>query len=288
MKKRVADIVWEVVRARGISQCFAVVGGGAMHLDNALGLNGQIHTVFNHHEQACAMAAEAYARLSGEVAAVCVTSGPGGTNAITGVMGAWQDSLPMLVLSGQVRYAISIPASGLPLRTRGIQEFDIMGSVGNMTKYAKMVIDPLSIRREINKAIDIALSGRRGPVWLDIPMDVQSAIIEEDDLYENETLPAPPAASKADIVELFALLRAAKRPVLLAGNGIANTNTIPALRRLPGIDAIEEAIGRATEMGRPVLFIPGINDIDDIQTRVRHVLGHQTGDPTFTAVSLGS
>ena len=231
MKKRVADIVWEVVRARGISQCFAVVGGGAMHLDNALGLNGQIHTVFNHHEQACAMAAEAYARLCGEIAAVCVTSGPGGTNAITGVMGAWQDSLPMLVLSGQVRYAISIPASGLPLRTRGIQEFDIMGSVGNMTKYAKMVIDPLSIRREINHAIDIALSGRRGPVWLDIPMDVQSAIIEEDDLYENETLPAPPAASKADIVELFALLRAAKRPVLLAGNGIANTNTIPALRR---------------------------------------------------------
>ena len=103
MKKRVADIIMETLVEYGITDCFAVVGGGAMHLDNALALNNDIHKYFNHHEQACAMAAEAYARYSGKMAAVCVTSGPGATNAITGVMGAWQDSLPMIVLSGQVR-----------------------------------------------------------------------------------------------------------------------------------------------------------------------------------------
>ena len=243
MKKRVADIVWETVLERGIDQCFAVVGGGAMHLDNALGLNPNIHKVFNHHEQACSMAAEAYARISGKLASVCVTSGPGGTNAITGVMGAWQDSLPMLVLSGQVRYAISVPASGLLLRTRGIQEFDILGSVGNMTKYAKMVIDPLSIRMEVNKAIDIALSGRRGPVWLDIPMDVQSAIVEEEDLYANEPQPTALQASTAEVRAVLESLRGAKRPVLLCGNGIANSNTLSEFRhfaeqlRIPVIGA---------------------------------------------------
>ena len=159
MKQRVADIMIQTLVDRGVTECFAVVGGGAMHLDNALGLNTKIHKTFNHHEQACAMAAEAYARLTGKLASVCVTSGPGATNAITGVMGAWQDSLPMLVLSGQVRYAISVPASGLPLRFRGIQEFEIIPSVRNMTKYAVMLTDPLAVRRELNKAIDIAMSG---------------------------------------------------------------------------------------------------------------------------------
>ena len=108
MKRRVADIIMDTLVQKGVTNCFAVVGGGAMHLDNALALNTDIHKVFHHHEQACAMAAEAYARYSGNLAAVCVTSGPGATNAITGVMGAWQDSLPMIVLSDQVRYEIII------------------------------------------------------------------------------------------------------------------------------------------------------------------------------------
>ena len=150
-----------------------------MHLDNALALNENITKYFNHHEQACAMAAEAYARISGKMAVVCVTSGPGATNTITGVMGAWQDSLPMIVLSGQVRYEISVEKSGLPLRYRGTQEYNIIPAVKHMTKYAVMLKDPLAVRREIIKAIRIALDGRRGPVWIDIPLDVQSAFVED-------------------------------------------------------------------------------------------------------------
>ncbi len=243
MKKRVADIIMETLVAYDITQCFAVVGGGAMHLDNALALNNNINKCFNHHEQACAMAAEAYARYSGKMAAVCVTSGPGATNAITGVMGAWQDSLPMLVLSGQVRYEISVPKSGLSLRYRGIQEFEIIPSVKNMTKYAVMITDPLAIKKELHKAITIARTGRRGPVWLDIPLDVQSAQVEESDLYPIETISEVPKATITDIEFIIDKLKSAKRPVILAGNGIANSGNLEAFRefvkrtRLPVIAA---------------------------------------------------
>lgn len=231
MRKRVADIIMDILVENGILDCFAVVGGGAMHLDNALALNNKITKYFNHHEQACAMAAEAYARISGKIAAVCVTSGPGATNAITGVMGCWQDSLPMLVLSGQVRYEISVENSGLPLRYRGNQEFDIIHSVQNMTKYAVMITDPLSIRRELQKAIDISLNGRRGPVWLDIPLDIQSAQVEEENLYPVEKYVKITAASEEEIYEMLKRLKEAKRPCILAGNGIANSNTIELFRK---------------------------------------------------------
>ncbi len=246
MKKRVADIIMDLLVENGITDVFAVVGGGAMHLDNALALNDRIHPYFNHHEQACAMAAESYARLSGRLAAVCVTSGPGGTNTLTGVMGAWQDSLPLLVISGQVRYDTTIGATGLPLRYRGVQEFDIVNSIGNMTKYAVMVIDPLSIRRELLKAIQIALSGRRGPVWLDVPMNVQSAIVDTDDLYPaEESAVMLPVADEREIEELMDLLTRAKRPCLLAGNGIPNSGTTAEFRKwaeITGIPVIAAAI----------------------------------------------
>lgn len=224
MKRRVADIVMDILVEKGITDCFAVVGGGAMHLDNALALNDNITKYFNHHEQACAMAAEAYARLSGEMAAVCVTSGPGATNTLTGVMGAWQDSLPMIVLSGQVRYEISVPKSGLQLRYRGIQEFEIIPSVKNMTKYAVMITDPLSIKREIYKAIYIAMEGRRGPVWIDIPQDMQNAVVEVEDLYPaDEEIAQYP---KVDYANLCTLLEGAKRPCILAGSGIRSGNVM--------------------------------------------------------------
>lgn len=230
MKKRVADIIMDILVEKGITDCFGVVGGGAMHLDNALALNDKINKYFNHHEQASAMAAEAYARISGKMAAVCVTSGPGATNTITGVMGCWQDSLPMLVLSGQVRYEISVEKSGLPLRYRGIQEFEIIPSVKNMTKYAVMITDPLSIRRELCKAIDIAMSGRRGPVWLDVPLDIQSAQVEVEELYPIEDVEESVEASKESIEFIFEKLRSAERPCILAGNGIANSHTINEFR----------------------------------------------------------
>lgn len=151
MKKRVADCLMETLVELGVTDCFGVVGGGAMHLDNALALNDRIAKYFNHNEQASAMAAEAYARVSGKCAAVCVTSGPGATNTLTGVAGAWQDSIPLLVLSGQVRYELSIPASGLPLRYRGPQEFDIIPAVAGMTKYAVQLRDPLDACYELEK-----------------------------------------------------------------------------------------------------------------------------------------
>ena len=225
MKKRVADIIMETLIEYGITDCFAVVGGGAMHLDKALLVCQEMKKHFNHHEQACAMAAEAYARLSGKPALVCVTSGPGATNTLTGVMGAWQDSLPMIVLSGQVRYAISVQKSGLPLRYRGIQEFEIIPTVQNMTKYAVVVTDPFAIKRELVKAIHIMLDGRRGPVWLDIPQDIQNARVEESDLYETEPyVSALPTLQKEDVLEIINVLQQAERPCILAGSGIRSGN----------------------------------------------------------------
>ena len=232
MKKRVADIIMDTLVEQGVTECFAVVGGGAMHLDNALGLNAGIHKVFNHHEQACAMAAEGYARMTGGLAAVCVTSGPGATNAITGVMGAWQDSIPMIVLSGQVRTDISVEATGLPLRFRGVQEFDIVPSVRNMTKYAVKLTDPKSVRREIIKAVNIAMSGRRGPVWLDVPMNIQSALVETEELYPPEPPVEEPRAAEADAYYMLDKLVKAKRPVILAGMGISSSGCIEKFHAL--------------------------------------------------------
>ncbi len=226
MKKRVADIIMDTLVEYGITDCFAVVGGGAMHLDNALLVCEQMNKYFNHHEQACAMAAEAYARYSGKMAAVCVTSGPGATNTLTGVMGAWQDSLPMIVLSGQVRYEISVPKSGLDLRYRGIQEFQIVPTVKNMTKYAVMLTEPLAVKRELIKAISIAMDGRRGPVWLDIPQDIQNARVEVDELYPVEAfVSGNPLLNQQEAEEILNILQNAKRPCILAGSGIISSNT---------------------------------------------------------------
>ncbi len=227
MKKRVADIIMDTLIEHNIDHCFGVVGGGAMHLDNALLKCAAMHKIFNHHEQASAMAAEAFARYSGKMAAVCVTSGPGATNTLTGVLGAWQDSYPMIVLSGQVRYAISVPQSGLNLRYRGIQEFEIIPTVKNMTKYAVMITDPLEIKKEIIKAINIAMDGRRGPCWLDIPQDIQSALVDENDLYPAETYKSEvPIPTQTEVEEVIDLLKKAKRPCILTGTGIRSSNTV--------------------------------------------------------------
>lgn len=233
MKKRVADIIMDTLVEYGITDCFAVVGGGAMHLDNALLVCEEMHKYFNHHEQACAMAAEAYARYSGRMAAVCVTSGPGATNTLTGVMGAWQDSLPMIVLSGQVRYEISVPKSGLQLRYRGIQEFEIIPTVKNMTKYAVMLTDPLAVKRELVKAIHIAMEGRRGPVWLDVPQDIQNAGVEESELYEvEEWKDSVPAVNREILAEVIDILREAERPCILAGSGIISSGNRQEFEKL--------------------------------------------------------
>lgn len=227
MRKRVADIVVDTLIENGVTQSFSVVGGGAMHLNNAFALKRDvIKTLYNHHEQASAMAAEAYARLTGKIAAVCVTSGPGGLNTLNGVQSAWVDSLPMIVIAGHPRYDTTVNASGLDVRCIGVQENDIIPQVSNITKYAKMVIDPLSVKREVKKALDIALDGRRGPVWLSIPLDVQGTIVEESELYEYETfISSVPEVSFIDIAELADRMSESKRPCILTGSAIRTSNS---------------------------------------------------------------
>ena len=156
MKVRLADYVADFLVSHGVTDCFSVVGGGAMHLNDALGHKEGLRVTYNHHEQACAIAAEAYARLDNRIAAVCVTTGPGGTNALTGVVGGWLDSIPMFIISGQVRYDTTARyamryTDGMRLRAMGDQEYDIVRSVEPMTKYAVMIEDPLQIRYALEK-----------------------------------------------------------------------------------------------------------------------------------------
>lgn len=225
MKIKVAKYISEFLVKNGIKDCFMVTGGGAMHLDDALGHQEGLHCVFNHHEQACSIAAEGYTRLTGKLAAVCVTSGPGGTNAITGVMGGWLDSIPMFVLSGQVKRETAIwSCPELNLRQLGDQEFDIIGSVSNMTKYAVMVTNPQEIAYHLEKALFLATNGRGGPVWLDIPLDVQGAMVETDELIHFDSAIEKPwqvDEVKKDVVDaIVKKIKEAKAPLFLAGTGI--------------------------------------------------------------------
>ena len=166
MKIKVSNYIAQFLVNHGISHVFTVTGGGAMHLNDGLGHQEGLTCIYNHHEQACAIAAESYARIHNKIAAVCVTTGPGGTNAITGVVGGYLDSIPMLILSGQVRYDTTARSTGLALRALGDQEFDIVKAVDCMTKYSEMVIEPLKIRYCLEKALYLANTGRPGPCWL--------------------------------------------------------------------------------------------------------------------------
>ena len=182
MKIKLAKYAARLLVKNGITQCFSVTGGGAMHLNDGFGHEPGLKTLYMHHEQACAIAAESYARIYNKPALLCVTTGPGGTNAITGVLGAWLDSIPMIVISGQVRYDNTARWSGVGIRSMGDQEFDITRAVDCMTKYSKMIIDPYSIRYEIEKCIWLSQTGRPGPCWLDIPVNIQGMYIEDMDL----------------------------------------------------------------------------------------------------------
>lgn len=209
----------------GIRDVFMLTGGGAMHLNHSIGTHEKLKTTFCHHEQALAMAAEAYTRLTQRLAVVNVTSGPGGTNAITGVYGAYVDSIGMLVISGQVKIETTVRHTGLPLRQYGDQELDIEPIVTPITKYAAMVTDPLRIRYELEKAIYLATSGRPGPVWLDIPLDVQAAMIDRDQLapgFDPAELDEPWKKTDLDAAarQIIERLQQAERPVVFAGGGV--------------------------------------------------------------------
>lgn len=274
MKIRLADYVVNFLIEHGVTDCFTVVGGGAMHLNDAFGHNEKIHCTYNHHEQACAIAAEAYARLENKIAAVCVTTGPGGTNALTGVLGGWLDSIPMFVVSGQVRYDTTARfaqqfTDGLPLRAVGDQEFDITRAVGCMCKYAEMLENPKNIKYMLEKAWHLATTGRPGPVWLDIPVNYQGGYIETDELegYDSaeDDAKLPPPVDNATIQIILEKIRKAKRPVFHAGYGIRLSGGYDAFRSVTeklnipivtywnAVDLIEDDnplyCGRAGNMG---------------------------------------
>jgi len=197
---KLSDYVIRFVADLGVKHVFLVSGGGAMHLNDSLGRCGEIEFVCNHHEQASAIAAENYAKATNHLGVAMVTTGPGGTNAITGLAGAWFDSSPCLFLSGQVKRPDRMfTADGTPLgvRQRGIQELDIVSVVKSLTKYAVTVTDPNSIRYHLEKATHLALSGRPGPVWIDIPIDVQAAPIDEQSLVGFQPAELEPLFDKS-------------------------------------------------------------------------------------------
>ncbi len=221
---RVADYISKKLVEFEIKHVFTITGGGAMHLNDAFGKNQDLTCIYNHHEQACAMAAESYARLTGKIAAVCVTSGPGGTNAITGVLGGWLDSIPMLIISGQVRFDTTTRSTDLELRQLGDQEFDIAGCIHTMTKYSVMVTDASTIRYHLERAFYLATTGRHGPCWIDVPLNIQGALVDEESLMGYDSIEdfgeIPPHIEKETIDKILELIKKAKTPVLFAGSAI--------------------------------------------------------------------
>ncbi len=253
MKRKVAQYIADFLVKQGVTDVFTVTGGGAMHLNDAIGHKEGLNSVYNHHEQACSIAAEGYARATGRVAAVCVTSGPGGTNAITGVLGGWQDSIPMFIVSGQVKRETTTWSTDVPLRQLGDQEFQIVDTVKTMTKYAHMVTVPEEIRYHLEKAWYLCMHGRKGPVWLDIPLDVQAAPIETESLQGFDPLELDgkeePKYDNTKTAEIMDRIVKAKRPVVLAGTGI----------RLG--DAHKEFLQLIDKLGIPVVTAWNAHDV---------------------------
>ncbi|MCF0132446.1 MAG: thiamine pyrophosphate-binding protein [Blautia sp.] len=254
MRVKVSNYIADWLTENGIHDVFTVTGGGAMHLNDAFGHHWALHCTYQHHEQACAMAAEGYTRLSNQMAAVCVTTGPGATNAITGILGGWMDSIPMMVFSGQARYETTVRASGLKLRSMGVQECDIVPVVTPLTKYAVMVTEPLEIRYHLDKALFLAKQGRPGPVWLDLPLDVQGAVIETEELKAYDPAEdygqVPEPVSGEVIEKVLDLIEKSERPVLSPGNGV----------RLAGANVEFQALAQV--LGVPV--VTGMSSVDAI------------------------
>jgi len=247
----VADYIIDFLVKKGVKDVFMVAGGGIMYLIDSVGRNKKINYIANHHEQASATAAESYSRVTNNIGVCLVTTGPGGTNAITGVAGAWVDSIPMLVISGQVKRELI--ADYKNVRQVGPQEINIVGMVKGITKYAKTIMDPNTIRYELEKAFYEAKNGRPGPAWLDIPLDVQGSMVDEKKLvgFTAPKVEKDKTLNKK-IDKVISLLKKSKRPVIIAGNGIrlsgavnkfremVNKLNIPVLLTMNGMDLVPE------------------------------------------------
>ena len=238
---KVTDFIVQYLEKQGIRHTFMITGGGAMHLNDSFGRSKKIKLIFNHHEQACAMAAEGFARASGKLAVVCVTTGPGGLNCLSGVMGAWTDSVPILFLSGQVKTSTMLRACpSLPLRQLGDQEVDIISVVRPLTKFAQTIEHPQDVKQVLEQAIYIALDGRPGPVWIDVPMDIQGAMLDLNEsglaktslnLMPTSTLDLLSPRAKA-LRKAADMLCQAKRPLLVIGHGVRLAGQIKQLQKL--------------------------------------------------------
>ncbi|NTV73423.1 MAG: thiamine pyrophosphate-binding protein [Holophaga sp.] len=237
---KLSDYVMQRVAAAGVRNVFMLPGGGCMHLVDSLGSCPDLEYVVNLHEQGCAVAADAHAQLTGSLGVALVTTGPGGTNALTGVAASWLDSTPVLILSGQVKRADC--AAGFGVRQMGFQEVDIVSMARPITKFAVRVDDPGQIRCVLDQAIHEATTGRQGPVWVDIPLDVQAADVDPGTLAPY--LPPPPAEGPdlgAAATRTLDLLVKAQRPAILVGNGVRSAGAIPSFLAL------------AERLGAPVL-----------------------------------
>ena len=251
MQIKLSDYIIRFLEQTGTEYMFMLPGGGAMHLNDSLGRSEKLRYVCCQNEQGAAIAAEAYARVSGTPGLLMVTTGPGGTNALTGVAGAFLESTPMIVISGQVKRLDMIRGQGI--RQQGMQELDIVSVVKPITKYAAVVDEPNMIRYHLERALSEAVSGRKGPVWLDIPLDVQASVIETDTLPGYEPFTVPVRSPERDVLRIIDLLNRSERPVLLAGNGIrlsggcevfkelSHVLGIPVLTTWNGIDLTDEA-----------------------------------------------
>ena len=232
---KLSDYIAKELVKHGVSHVFMISGGGAMHLNDSLGKHEELEYVCNHHEQASAIAAEGYSRLSQKLAVVNVTTGPGGVNALNGVFGQWTDSVPALYISGQVKHETTLDAyPETKLRQLGDQEVDIISMVKPITKYAEMLKNPQDIKKILQKAIRLATTGRKGPTWIDIPINLQGAMIDEAQLesedFEQENLNKEFLDNQ--IHQIISAINAAKRPVIVAGHGIRISQSVSDFYRL--------------------------------------------------------
>mgnify|MGYP003966360793 FL=1 len=231
---RVTDFIADYIYKLGVHEVFMLSGGGMMFLSDGIAKHPHLKAICNHHEQACAMAAVSYVKYNGNIGVAYITTGCGGTNAITGVLNAWQDNTPCLFISGQSKRKETVRNSGLKLRQFGVQEADIIPIVESITKYSVMVNDPDKIAYYLDKAAFLACSGRPGPVWIDVPMDVSSALIDEKTLMrfysreEKNDYKDEPTTS--EIRNFKQALASSKRPIILAGQGIRLSKSISLFR----------------------------------------------------------
>jgi len=263
---RLSDFVIDFITTLGVNDIFLVSGGGNMHLIDAVGRNKNVRYICNHHEQACTVAAEGYARLKNDIGVAIVTTGPGGTNALSGVAGAWLDSIPMLVISGQVKLADTIYANNTALRQFGDQELNIIDLVKPITKYSVMITDKNTIKYHLGKAVYLAKTGRPGPVWIDIPLDIQALDIDPYILEGFDTpLDETNNLLAGQMEQVMALLANSERPLIIAGNGIRlshgeneflhllNELKIPVVTAINGNDLVNDDYefytGRTNIMG---------------------------------------